>query len=1010
MAGLKGIKTATEAARKAAQVAQSARMNSRGQPVHPTAEGQENFSRWFRESKMADTEGRPTLAYTGTSKDVPFKKFNVPRNGTWFTSDPKDASGYAVQNDSMNLRRIPGTHRFEEVNTASRVIPAYLRVENPYSLTAEDLDRMRKAPNYRREQGIIFDRLRREGYDGVDMGDGITVVIGNPQQIKSAIGNQGTFGDVDDIAMANGGGIEMAKGGKLGALARASSAIRQAAAEAPRRAAGAQDVLPAGPVASRPRTIVYHGSPAGPIVGAPRLTPHSETGLPVFSVSRGKENAQRYANDEFDMHWEVDEINPTITPFEIKGRVAEAGKFMDRVKQHYGVEMPTHQQILDYAQKRGVVGLDQWRNLGGQDDISVLFPEALVRVDPQDFAKGGKVGALSSIRQAVSRAASEASAPRSGIDEILQAQQPPMTTPRGTGLPLMPRSQGMYTPGIPQVDLPRMPMVDRARAAGTAPKYTPRMQDLLDSDKARRKVNRLIDKGEELGMRDWYGTEPLRQVAMDVGLSPQNFQELLAQLASASQRNPVDQQNKMGSYLWHLSRTGQLPEDAFLMTNKIREGKAPRPEGTPIELPPGYGSLAQGDIFSRGKQIAFGDIEGALPPERKLGTFYRNLQGNLRPVTVDVNAVRGPVIEVGDPRWLASKLVEKDDKGEIIGTHFPRRDVASGLMSLRQAQQRPGFWEAAPSGSEYAGFEDLWQRAARRKDVAPAEAQALGWYGSADVTALKTAPELYVDNLEQLIRDTASKTGQSPTETMRRFLLGEEPLQSRIEQPRGRADGGAIEGDASAPIKAFKSDKEANAWFDGIPKATGGAVTMAQGGMPQLGNVSEQTVPDSSDSGMLKYQQGYADGGAATVNPIMERRAAREREGKDQSVGNVVSALGELATDQAKEEAASMNARGVTDVINRGLIADTLGSPVDLINWGFQGVDYLREKATGKPVVNRLGSEVPVGGSQQIRDLFDRYGITSGVDRPMMETAMALFGPGRVASAVRRAKASLSKP
>ncbi len=93
------------------------------------------------------------------------------------------------------------------------------------------------------------------------------------------------------------------------------------------------------------------------------------------------------------------------------------------------------------------------------------------------------------------------------------------------------------------------------------------------------------------------------------------------------------------------------------MSHSLAEGR------TLIELPKGYGSLAQGDIFNRAVMIGQGDIAGALPPNKKLGTFYENLLGNLRPVTVDVNALRGPIIEQGDPRWLASKLVEKDDKG-----------------------------------------------------------------------------------------------------------------------------------------------------------------------------------------------------------------------------------------------------------------------------------------------------------------------------------------------------------
>jgi hypothetical protein len=383
-----------------------------------------------------------------------------------------------------------------------------------------------------------------------------------------------------------------------------------------------------------------------------------------------------------------------------------------------------------------------------------------------------------------------------GMEEILESKQPPMTTPHGTGLPLMPRDQGMYTPGVEQKDLPRMVNVDKARAKGVSPKYTERMQDLLDSATARRKVNKLIEKGEELGMREWYGTEPLRQVALNLGMSQEKFDEMLAQLASASQRNPVDQQNRMGSYLWHLSQTGQLPEDSFLLTKKLQKEIANKggemPEGTPIEFPKGYGSLAQGDIFERGVQIAKGDTEGTLPPERKLGTFYRNLQGNLRPVTVDVNAVRGPVIEVGDPRWLVSKLVEKDEEGKKTAEYFPRQMFESKQLTLKKAKDRPGFWEAAPEGSEYAGFEDLWQRGAKRFGVEPAEAQALGWYGSADVTALKTKPELYVDNLERLIRRTAEQTGRNPLRVMEDFITGKGFLYNKGGAVQTYAQGGIV--------------------------------------------------------------------------------------------------------------------------------------------------------------------------------------------------------------------------
>jgi hypothetical protein len=419
----------------------------------------------------------------------------------------------------------------------------------------------------------------------------------------------------------------------------------------------------------------------------------------------------------------------------------------------------------------------------------------------------------------VQRMMRDADEPAGKLDEVLKAKQAPMTTPSGTGLPLMPRDQGMYTPRE-QKDLPRMPKVDAARAANKQPKYTERMQDLLDSPTARKKVDKLINQGKDLNMTEWYGTEPLRQVAMDAGRTPEQFESLMAQLASASQRNPVDKQNQMGSYLYHLSETGRLPENSLLLTNKLKKALKDDPslaEGrTLVELPTGYGSLAQGDIFNRAVMIGQGKIGEALPPNKKLGTFYENLLGNLQPVTVDVNAVRGPIIERGDPRWLTSKLVEKDESGNVINSYKPREMFESGEMTMREAKQRPGFWEAAPSGSEYAGFEDLWQRGAKRHGVKPAEAQALGWYGSADVTALKTKPENYVDNLERLIKRTAEQTGQSPNKVMQDLVTGEGFLRKK---------GGSVDiKDADTKLAAAIQKRMSAGGLSGGGMAKGGKV------------------------------------------------------------------------------------------------------------------------------------------------------------------------------------------
>lgn len=448
-------------------------------------------------------------------------------------------------------------------------------------------------------------------------------------------------------------------------------------------------------------------------------------------------------------------------------------------------------------------------------------------------------------------------------------------------------------------------------------------------------------------MKEWYGTEPLRQVAMDAGRTPEQFESLMAQLASASQRNPVDKQNQMGSYLYHLSETGQLPENSLLLTNKLKKALKEDPslaEGRQlVELPKGYGSLAQGDIFNRAVMIGQGDIAGALPPNKKLGTFYENLLGNLQPVTVDVNAVRGPIIERGDPRWLTSKLVEKDETGKVTASYKPREMFDTGEMTMREAKQRPGFWEAAPSGSEYAGFEDLWQRGAKRHGVAPAEAQALGWYGSADVTALKTKPENYVDNLERLIKRTAEQTGKSPTEVMNDIVTGKGFL---------RKEGGAVDRKEDMAMK----------------------------------------MADLRLTEMVNKRLGMAQGGKVSIFDAPAKRMAGGGSSSEPTAKEVAEQLGKLAVDQGKEEYESYKKpRAATDIGNRGILAPALGAPVDLMNMGLMAADYIGSKATGKPI--RLSSEKPFGGQEHIKDLMDKYGVTSGEDRPLTETILSLFSP-----------------
>jgi hypothetical protein len=143
-------------------------------------------------SKVVEDNGEPMVMYTGTSADKDFSKFKMPRNGVWFTKWADSASDYAMENDSKGLKYNPDTRRYDDVNSASRVIPVFLNVRNQYKPTFEESQGV-NVERYKAAQSKLFDAVRAKGFDGIKWAPPEWVVIGSPNQIKSAIGNAGGF-------------------------------------------------------------------------------------------------------------------------------------------------------------------------------------------------------------------------------------------------------------------------------------------------------------------------------------------------------------------------------------------------------------------------------------------------------------------------------------------------------------------------------------------------------------------------------------------------------------------------------------------------------------------------------------------------------------------------------------------------------------------------------------------------------------------------------------------------
>lgn len=135
------------------------------------------FKRWFGDSKVVDEDGEPLVVYHGTSADfTEFSPRRSDRPDIWFTSSPEFAGVYAGLTGE----------------SGGNIKPVYLSMKNPvYGEPGNP---------------VTIPEAIRTGHDGFiykDLADkekkAKTFIVLSPTQIKSAIGNQGTFDPKDPI-------------------------------------------------------------------------------------------------------------------------------------------------------------------------------------------------------------------------------------------------------------------------------------------------------------------------------------------------------------------------------------------------------------------------------------------------------------------------------------------------------------------------------------------------------------------------------------------------------------------------------------------------------------------------------------------------------------------------------------------------------------------------------------------------------------------------------------------
>ena len=165
---------------------------------------EDNLAQFLKDSKVQQR------LYHGTehSFSVFDKKHHGSKDHGWYgighylTADPETASAYATYNELKD----------GSAPTGANVMPLWVQLKNPYHWPED-----RKVAQTKQEAQKVTDELMKAGYDGVvvsnkyqhpDYMQHHEVVAFHPHQIKSAIGNRGTYDPKNpDITMAKGGEV-----------------------------------------------------------------------------------------------------------------------------------------------------------------------------------------------------------------------------------------------------------------------------------------------------------------------------------------------------------------------------------------------------------------------------------------------------------------------------------------------------------------------------------------------------------------------------------------------------------------------------------------------------------------------------------------------------------------------------------------------------------------------------------------------------------------------------------
>ena len=722
----------------------------------------------WREKSVIPASKVEDRYYTGTSKDKDFPNFKVEGHGAWFTKDPSVASMYAAENDSKGFKR--DGWDMVPVNTADRVIPAYLRAENPFT---GPLPESAMADNYKKAQTQWFDQLRAQGHDAwmPESDPNLAVILKNQSDIKSALSNSGDF----DL---NAPRIDRSSGGETNGdsmphhdlVAHAIHLLRHHYAtdgyvdsnQAMRDAIASIDPEFSQVTANNPNVQI----------------PDAYQQDPDLAGRMWAKSVEAYRNRQ-EGDPQIRAITPSVRQ-EIGATIAGEGG-----GRNYGSEL--RNRAAQFAV--GSSGLDT--GMGALDFVPGTS-QALAATDiAHDIGQGnyGEAAAGAALPVAMT-AAQRFAGPmgRAGARalEIARDYAKPIAGAAGTAAMLSPDEaeaaklpkiggilrkaapdelSGLFdysrlheVPKVSQFDLPR-----NIPARGVPE----RVNDLFTNQAVKDKMADVISEGQRMGGANWYNTDPLlekfvQQIGPDAGQKA--YRKYMDFVAATSPRSDVGTNIRNASYYY---------------------GRDMRGEGMPAvgdRNPQPYGHMAQRLHQMNAERVAGPGWDPLNNP--KPASFVENLAGNQEPVTVDTHAFRLPAILGQDPRFLETAYQASKDAPKLN----IQKLVMSGDMSMEDALKTPAYWQAQPKANEYAAMERYYKPIGRELGLTPAQTQASAWVGGGKLTGLASdESKPFMRFFDDRIMKTARETGMDPKDVLRDFISGKAPLYNKGGSVEDRA-------------------------------------------------------------------------------------------------------------------------------------------------------------------------------------------------------------------------------